>query len=400
MAQFAYRAMDAKGRIARGHLDAVNSMDLEMRLRRMNLDLIRFSAAGPKARLLKGGIGRRELINFCFHLEQLFRSGVPIIEALTDLRDSVNHPQFREVLANVIESIEGGKRLSEALAEHPKVFDNVFVALVDAGERSGKLDEVLRNLTENLKWQDEIASQTLTIMLYPVVTAVVTLAAVIVLLTLVVPKLAAIVQIMQPQLDTSTKILIAVSAFASKYWPVIVLAPVALGFLGFYLIKTNSRLRYDFDGWKLRLPIFGTVYQKIILARFATFFALMYSTGIGVLDCLRVTEKIAGNKVIEDGLQRVGEAIAEGHGVTDGFQRVGLFPPLVLRMIRVGETTGALDTALGNVGYFYNREVKEAIARAQQLIQPTMLLILLAIFVFVLVPVFSPIYDAITKVKF
>lgn len=393
--------MDPQGRTLRGNLDAINDMDLEMRLRRMNLDLIHFKPlAANRFTLLAPGIGRRELINFCFHLEQLFQAGVPIIEALVDLRDSVTHPQFREVLANVIESIEGGKRLSEALAQHPKVFDNVFVALVDSGERSGRLGEVLNSLTENLKWQDEIASQTFTLMLYPMVTGVVVIGAAVVLLTLVVPKLAQIVKMMQPELSFSTKLLVAVSQFMIDWWWLVMLVPVILVALGAYFIRVNPQLQFNIDGWKLRMPIIGPVYERIVLARFSTFFALMFASGISVLDCLRVTERIVGNKVIEDGLQRVGQAIAEGQGITEGFQRVGLFPPLVLRMIRVGESTGALGRALGNVGYFFDREVKEAISRAQQLIQPMMLLILVTIFGLVLLPIFGPIYDAISKVKF
>ena len=139
--------------------------------------------------------------------------------------------------------------------------------------------------------------------------------------------------------------------------------------------------------------------QKIILARFATFFALMYAAGISILDCIRISERISGNKVIEQGLARAGRSIADGQGLTQAFQSVALFPPLVLRMLKVGEGTGALDDALRNVSYFYNREVKESITNVQKLIEPLMILILGTLFVLVLMPVFGPIYDAIGKVK-
>jgi type IV pilus assembly protein PilC len=401
MAQFTYRAMDGGGKILRGNLDAVNALDLEMRLKRMSLDLITFR---PASRLRHYAFGkpvkRPEVINFCFHMEQLLRSGVPIIEALTDLRDTVTHPQFREVIANVLEAIEGGKTFSDALADHARVFDDVFVALVRAGEASGQLPEVLARLTENLKWQDEIAAQTKIIMIYPSLSAVVVLVAVAVLLLYVVPNLAQALQTLQPEMSTGVKTILAVSNFLKHYWLIVAILPVLLIVGVVAMIRSSGRAALAWDAIKFKLPLIGTVMQKIVLARFSTFFALMYSSGVSILDCIRISEKITGNKVIEEGLARVGRAIAEGQGLTQGFQNVGLFPPLVLRMLRVGETTGALDRALDNVGYFYNRDVRESIAGAQQRIQPIMIAVLGGIFVLVLLPVIGPIYDAISKVKF
>jgi type IV pilus assembly protein PilC len=330
----------------------------------------------------------------------LLRSGVPIIEALTDLRDTVTHPQFREVIANVLEAIEGGKIFSDALADHPRVFDDVFVALVRAGEASGQLPEVLARLTENLKWQDEIAAQTKIIMIYPTLSAVVVLIAVAVLLLYVVPNLAQALQTLQPEMSTGVKAILAVANFLRHYWLIAATLPVLLVVGVVALIRASGRAKLAWDAVKFKLPLVGSVMQKIVLARFSTFFALMYSSGISILDCIRISEKITGNKVIEEGLARVGRSIAEGQGLTQGFQNVGLFPPLVLRMLRVGETTGALDRALNNVGYFYNRDVRESIAGAQQRIQPIMIAILGGIFILVLLPVVGPVYDAISKVKF
>ena len=397
---FAYRAMDSQGKIVRGSVDAVNSLDLEMRLKRMSLDLITSSPA----RVLKGlqfgtPINRQELINFCFHLEQLLHAGVPIIDALIDLRDSVEKPVFREILANMIELIEGGKTFSDALAEHPRVFDAVFVSLVRSGEASGQLGAVLSKLTENLKWQDEIAKQTRNIIIYPAVTGVVVLGVIFFLMIYLVPKLVTVIRTLDSNIATSTKILIAVSNFFVSYWYIALFVPIAsIGLFGAWA-KSSSKLRYRIDEWKLRLPIIGAVNRRIILARFSTFFALMYVSGITILDCIRISEKIAGNKVIEGGLEQVGRSIADGKSLTEAFQNVGLFPPLVLRMLRVGEATGGLDQALNNVSYFYNRDVKEAIEGVQKLIEPMTILVIGAILVLTLLPVFGPIYDAIGKVK-
>lgn len=398
--QFAYRAMDTQGKIIRGSIDAVNALDLEMRLRRMNLDLI----AGNPSRALKSlqfgsPINRQELINFCFHLEQLLHAGVPIIDALVDLRDSVDKPQFREVLANMIETIEGGKTLSESLIEHPRIFDTVFVSLVRAGEVSGQLGEVLSKLTDNLKWQDEIAKQTRNIVIYPAVTGTVVLGVVFFLMIYLVPKLVMVIRTLESEIATSTKILIAVSNFFVNYWYVALFVPIILIVAFGAWAKSSSDLRYRIDQFKLQMPIIGAVNRRIILARFSTFFALMYASGITILECIRISEKIAGNKVIEAGLEQVGRSIADGKSLTEAFQSVGLFPPLVLRMLKVGEATGGLDTALRNVSYFYNRDVKEAIDAVQKLIEPMTILVIGAILVLTLLPVFGPIYDAISKVK-
>lgn len=398
--QFAYRAMDTQGKIIRGSIDAVNALDLEMRLRRMNLDLI----VGNPSRALKSvqfgsPINRQELINFCFHLEQLLHAGVPIIDALVDLRDSVDKPQFREVLANMIETIEGGKTLSESLIEHPRIFDTVFVSLVRAGEVSGQLGEVLSKLTDNLKWQDEIAKQTRNIVIYPAVTGTVVLGVVFFLMIYLVPKLVTVIRTLESEIATSTKILIAVSNFFVNYWYVALFVPIILIVALGAWAKSSSDLRYRIDQFKLQMPIIGAVNRRIILARFSTFFALMYASGITILECIRISEKIAGNKVIEAGLEQVGRSIADGKSLTEAFQSVGLFPPLVLRMLKVGEATGGLDTALRNVSYFYNRDVKEAIDAVQKLIEPMTILVIGAILVLTLLPVFGPIYDAISKVK-
>lgn len=398
--QFAYRAMDVQGKMIRGNLDAVNALDLEMRLKRMSLDLVTSRPARVFKSLQFGSpIGRQELINFCFHLEQLLRAGVPIIEGLIDLRDSVDKPHFREVLANLIETIEGGKTLSEALSEHPRLFDTVFVSLVRAGEKSGQLSLVLLKLTENLKWQDEIAKQTRNIVIYPAVTGVVVLGVVFFLMIYLVPKLASVIRTLDSNVATSTKILIAVSNFFVNYWYVILAIPIILIFAFGALAQSNAKFRYRLDELKLNLPLIGEVNRRIILARFSTFFALMYASGISILECIRISEKIAGNKVIETGLAEVGQAIADGTSLTEGFRSVGLFPPLVLRMLRVGETTGGLDTALNNVSYFYTRDVKEAIEAVQRLIEPLTILVIGSILVMTLMPVFGPIYDAISKVK-
>jgi type IV pilus assembly protein PilC len=400
MALFAYRAIDVDGRISSGNLDAANSVDLELRLRRLGLDLLTFDSVKRSTAARTRNVTRSELITFCFHLSQLLKAGVNIIEALADLRDTVDNPGFRQVIASVVEDIEGGLKLSEAMANHGYCFDSVFVALVRAGEQSGTLTNVLDELSENLKWQDEMASQAKRALVYPAIVMVVIFGVIFVLMTVLVPQLAATFKTLVPKLPRETEILIMLSNFFVRWWYLVLGVPVVVVVGGWFFAKTNEKAQRSLDGLGLKLPVLGQIRQKIILARFSTYFAMLYRAGISVLDCIQICEKIVGNRVMEEGLQRVGRSISEGQGISQAFIATKLFPPLVLRMLRVGESTGALDVALLNVSYFYNREVRENIARMQTLLGPATTVVLGGLIIAILYSIFLPIYDVIAKIKF
>jgi type IV pilus assembly protein PilC len=396
---YAYKAMNTAGGIVLGRMDATNAVDLELRLKRMDLDYIRGKPVRPGGWFGGALVSRRQLINFCFHLEQLTRAGVPILDGLTDLRDSLENPHFREVIAGIIESIDGGRTLSQAMTEHPRVFDGVFVSLVAAGEATGHLPEVLKNLVESLKWQDELAAQTKKLIMYPAFMGTVVIAVVLFMMIYLVPKMVGFITNMGQQLPLHTRLLIATSDIFVNYWYLVIGLPIlaAIGLAG--LVRTSHAARLRFDDFKLKLPLVGGILRKIILARFAGIFAMMYASGISILDSLHATEGIVGNQAIRAGLARVGEMIAEGQSITVAFQNVGLFPPLVVRMLRVGENTGGLDTALTNVSYFYSRDVRESIARAQAMIEPVLTVLLGLVLGWVMLSVLGPIYDTITKLK-
>ena len=400
MALFAYRAVDADGRVSTGNLDAANAIDLELRLKRLGLDLLTFEGVKRSTAARTRNVTRTELITFCFHLSQLLKAGVNIIEALTDLRDTVDNPGFRQVIASLLEDIEGGQKLSEAMNNHGYCFDSVFVALVRAGEQSGQLTEVLDELSENLKWQDEMASQAKKAMIYPLIVMVVIVGVIFVLMTVLVPQLAATFKTLVPKLPRETEVLIALSDFFVRWWYLLLGIPIIGGFVVWTMARTNEGIQRAVDHMTLRMPVLGELRQKIILARFSTYFAMLYRAGISVLECIHISEKIVGNRVMEEGLQRVGRSISEGQGISQAFVATKLFPPLVLRMLRVGESTGALDTALLNVSYFYNRQVRDGIARMQTLLGPATTIVLGILIIAILYSIFLPIYDVISKIKF
>jgi type IV pilus assembly protein PilC len=400
MPLFTYKAVDSRGKSVMGRVEAVNLFDLEQRLSRMDLDLISGAPSRHKTRFLGGGIARQDLINFCFHLEQLASAGVPVTEGLTDLRESVENPRFREVVAGLVESIEGGRSLSQALAEFPEVFGKVFVSLVRSGEQTGKLSEVLKSLTETLKWEDELAAQTKKLMIYPAFVGGIVLLVTFFLMVYLVPQMTGFIRNMGEAIPLQTRILMAVSSFFVNYWYAILALPFVLWFGLKFAVKSSPAVEYAMDRYKISMPLLGPILRKIILSRFVASFAMMYSSGITVLDAIRSCEEIVGNKPLELALKSAGQQIAEGKGLTAAFQDLDLFPPLVIRMMRIGENTGALDTALLNVSYFYNREVKEAIGKVQAMIEPALTLVLGAILGWVMLSVLGPVYDSISKLKF
>lgn len=399
MPLYTYKAVDPGGRAVLGRIDALNIVDLEMRLRRMELDLVTGEPVSNRMLLGSARVPRRELINFCFHLEQLARAGVPILEGLMDLRDSLEHPRFREVVASLIEAIEGGQTLSQAMEGQRKVFDKVFVSLIRSGEASGRLPEVLRTLTESLKWEDELVSQTRKLMIYPAFVGTVVVAATFFLMLYMVPQLKQFVRNMGQVLPLQTRALFFVSDLLIAYWYVVVLLPV-LAFAGLHIaLRFSPSAQVRLDALKLRLPLVGEILRKIILARFANTFALLYASGIPIIESIRTTQDVVGNLIVRRGLERVEQLIGEGHNVTAAFHSIGFFPPLVIRMLRVGETTGALDDALTNVGYFYNRDVRESVEKAQQLVEPMLTVVLGGLLGWIMLSVLGPVYDVITHIK-
>lgn len=401
MEAYRYKAINAQGRVLQGRIDAVNPADLETRLSRIGLDLVNFRELPSRSKNITGrGIRRVDLITFCFHLEHLVRAGVPILEGLSDLRDTIDNKQLREVTAALIESIEGGKNLSGAMSDFPFVFPTVFVSLIRAGEESGQLNRVLDKLIENLKWQDEQAAQTKKLLIYPAIVTVVVTAVLFFLMLYVVPQLISFLNTMGQELPLQTKALIATSNFIADYWYIVILTPILLVVAGVIGFKSNPKFAERVDDYLLHVPMIGPVLKKLIVTRVCSVFSIMYSSGITVLECIRTAESVAGNRAVETALRDAGRQIADGGGIAKSFAATGLFPPLVVRMLRVGENTGALEDALDNVSYFYARDVAESVSRLQALIMPTLTIVLGAVLFWIIISVMGPIYDLFTQIDF
>lgn len=400
MPSFKYKAVDKFGRPAMGQIDAQNDADLEARLERMGLDLITFRQSKKATSLFnQNKVTQQDLVMFCFQLEQLTSAGIPILDALNDLRESNENPFFQKVIGAISAEVEGGKLLSQALAEHPNVFDEVFISLIQAGEKTGQLPVVFNNLFNNIRWQDELITQTKKLLAYPIFVAVVVTAAVIFLMIYLVPEMVGFLNNMGQSLPLNTRILIGISNIFQDYWWLILATPILAFFMITSLVKTNSVARYQFDMFKLNLPFTGPILHKIIMARFARYFALMYQTGIPILDAIKICENIVGNRVVADALRRAYTQINAGDSMSDSFQNAGLFSPLVVRMIRVGENTGALDKSLLNISYFYDRDVNDSMQKMLKMIEPTLTVILGCILAFIMFSVLGPVYDSFSQLN-
>lgn len=397
MQTFRYLAVNVDGRQVRGRVLAQHLADVELQLQRRALALIDARPVGAWLVWHKKRVSRQDIITFCFHLEQLLSAGVPLVEALQDLCSSVNDP-LQSVLAHVLADIENGANFSQALAQHPAFFDVLFVRLIAAAEVAGQLPRVLLEIIDNLRWQDETDKQIKRALLYPMMVCGVLLGAFLVILLYVVPQLAVFIQEMYQEIPLQTRILLWMSDTLLNHGFWLLLIPVSIILLFVFWRKTDHTAALRMDRLKLKIWLLGSIMKQVIMARFAYFMALLYASGISVLDCIKISERIVGNQAVAADLHQIRQRIEAGQGISESFALAQMFPPLVLRMIKVGETTGALDVALRNVHRFYAREAKESMERLIVMLSPSLILILALLWGWVIMSLLGPIYNLIETI--
>ena len=401
MPLFKYKAIDASGKFIQGSLDARNASDLELRLEKMEMDLVKFKAKEHGVDLFgKNKIGRRDLINFSFYLEQLTRAGVPILEGLADLRDGEENPTFRDIITGVIEGIEGGNSFSQALGLYPKIFDDVFVSLIKVGERSGKMSEVLIDITSTLKWQDELLAKAKSIMTYPAVMGSLVISVVLGMMVFIVPDIMQAIVGLGGEIPLETRALMAVSNFLVHFWYLVIFGPIVIVFVLSYFYKTSNKARFKMDGLFLKIWLIGPISEKIKISRFTRYFALMFASGITVLDAIDLSKSVVSNSVLEDGIDKAWQQISEGGSISESFKNIGIFPPLVVRMLRVGEASGQMDKSLNNVSYFFDRDINDSIEKMEPIIQTGMMTTIGIVVLWLAMAVLGPIYDTIGSIDY
>lgn len=397
---FNYKAVNTSGRAVKGELMADNELDLEAKLKALGLDLVDSREVKAKKPSMFSKIKLKDMIVFCLHMEQLDRAGVPLHEALADARDATDSPKLHNVLASVYETIKSGETFSAALSKHPAVFNDVFVGLIAAGEKTGNLRESYHNLSEHMKWTSELQRKVRKAMTYPIILTIVLSGVIAILMLFVVPKMVQFIIAQGFDLPIHTRALIAFSKFFGDYWYLIFSMPVALVMLLFTLYKVSEPFAYRFDRIMLKMPIFGKVISKINMARFTHFFAVMFNSGIDILDSLLAGRKVVSNRVLKEAIDLVHSSVMDGNRITDSIKMSSQFPNLVVRMFKIGEDSGNLGDALDNINYFYKREVNDAVDGMIAMIQPAMTVVLGIIIFWVIAAVFGPLYGSFSKMKF
>ena len=399
MSLYRYRALDANGRIVKGGREAINEWDLEAGLREAGLVLVAARVVRRRGGMRQKLLSRRELIDFFYYLEMLAQAGVPVVDALRDLGESAGTPSVRQAATTTVDAIVKGETLAGALAA-TRAIPEEFVRLIATGELAGNLPAVLHEIVRSLKWRDELASRTKKALMYPSFALVVIAGVVTFLMSYLVPQLVSFLINMGQEQPLHTRALIAVSDFMSKWWYLVFSAPVAVGLLLAVIARFNRDFRAFLHGRLLEIPALGPLFKKLVLARLVDTLALMYRSGVPILDALAQAAEAITNLAVRDAVQRARQIVAEGTPLSEAFAREALFPPLVVRMLRVGESTGALDEALGNVSYFYMRDIDDAVNKLHSMIEPVLTVVLGLLLGWIMLSVLGPIYDTITKIEY
>ncbi len=401
MINYKYSAVNDLGRTIKGTMAAANSDDLEARLKEIGLDIIDYrEIEDKKTSFFAKNITARDLIMFCIHMEQLDKAGVPLMDALADLRDTSDSPRLKELMAQIYESVKGGKMLSAALAEHPRIFGEVFTGLVAAGEKTGHMSDSFGHLSHHIKWNEDIRRKVKKSIRYPIILLVMMVAVISIMMLFVVPQLSSFMLSQGFDLPLHTRALIWTSDTFVKYWYAILGIPTVAVVVIIMMYRSSEDFAYQVDKIALKTPFVGKNISKIDLARFSQFFSVTFMSGIDILECLRTAQNVVGNRIIKEAIQYVRRSVSEGNSLTSSLKVSNQFPSLVIRMFKIGEESGEMGKALDNINFFYEREVNDSVESTVELIQPALTIILGGVLFWITAAVFGPLYDSFTKMSF
>jgi type IV pilus assembly protein PilC len=412
MPVYQYHAVDDRGRNRTGTLPASDESGLDQKLREAGLWLTEAKVEAKKTTAastrtskvrdfkLRGGRGRRELIEFCTLMTFQVKAGVTIVRALDVVAQDCKNDGFREVLLDIQRQIESGMTLHETLSLYPGVFTLHFVSVIRAGETSSHLPESFEDLRAYFEWVDQMVNQVRQATLYPAIVAFVILCFAIFLFTFIVPTFAHLLGSLGVELPLITKIVFGLGAFFHTYWWFSTLLLLTL-VVGIPLAKRYSpAFLLRWDGWKLHYPIFGELNLMLALSRFTHNFSILYRSGLPILQAFRACQSgMIGNKVIEKAVGVLEEEVKAGSTITEAMHRQGVFPALLIRMISVGEISGNLDKALDNVSDYYNQVIPRRIKTVFSVAEPLLMVVLIFIVGCVALAIYLPIIALMGAIK-
>jgi type IV pilus assembly protein PilC len=398
MSLFIWEGTDPSGKKVRGEMEAATSQQVynALRAKRINPNTKKIRVKGAldkeiKLPARKKKVKLKDIVVFTRQFATMIDAGLPLVQGLDILSRGHDNPAMKGVLSDVKEQVQNGGTLADGMKRHPKVFDDLFTNMVQAGEAGGVLDVILERMADYLEKSDRLRRQIKTAMIYP---SVVVMAAIIVtsiLLIFVIPTFAELFKGFGAALPAPTRLVIALSNFMTDNW-YLIFGTMFGGFWFYKRFASTDRGKEVIHPIALKLPIFGDLIRKVAVARFSRTLSTMVSSGVPILDALAICARTAGNKVVETEITKVRISISEGKTIAEPLQLSSIFPPMVVSMISVGESTGALDAMLGKIADFYDDEVDNAVQGMKQLIEPIMILVLGTLVGGLVVAMYLPIF--------
>jgi type IV pilus assembly protein PilC len=403
MAEYLYEALDKSGKQVRGVIEANNEEVIIEKLRGMGYYPLKVVPHKKKAsefdifalpiiRNIAYRIRSKHIMTFTRQLATLIDAGLPILRSLYILQEQVESVVFKEKINEMARDIEGGSSLSEAMAKHPKVFDNLYVNMVRAGEIGGVLEAVLNKISEFLERRQALISKVRAAMMYP--TVVLTLATIIVsvILTVIIPKFEEIFNQLGAQLPGLTLMLITASRLIARHTIFVIIGVIAIVFI-YKRINRTREGKYFFDRIKLKLPVFGELLRKIAIVRFAGTLATLINAGVPILQSLDIVRDTSGNEVVARAMDKVYQSVKDGETIHEPLRGEKIFPPLVVHMVAVGEETGAIDQMLNKVAEAYQREVDDTVNALASILEPLLIVFLGAVIGTIVIALYLPLFS-------
>lgn len=400
---FNYKAKNQTGQIENGKVEAADRDAAAQVLRERGLFIINikdFKEGLFKEGSLKikigSGVNMSELVTFTRQLATMIQAGLSLTQSLKILADQAK-PDFAEIIKQLLADIESGMSLGDALARHPKVFNETYIQLVKAGETGGALDEVFERLADYMESQKEFKGKVTSALIYPAVVVLVMVGVVILMLVMVIPQLVSVFEEFGAELPLPTRILIGMSNFMVGYWWVLIVAIVAISSF-FYVWKKKEKNQYLMDRFLLNMPVVGDLQKKVILADFSSTLSLLLRTGIPVVESLKLATRGVTNLVYKYELHDVEDKVVRGVSMAKSIGIYSDFPPIVPQMIQVGEETGQLDEVLAKVANYFKSESDRAIGNIMTAIEPLIMVVLGAGVAFLVMAIILPINDLANQI--
>jgi type IV pilus assembly protein PilC len=397
---FTWEGKTRSGEVKKGQMEATDEASVHQRLRSMSLQNVKVRKKSQFSFKLPGigGITQKDVVIFTRQFATMIDAGLPLVQCLDILASQLDNLAFREVLTKVKVKVESGSTLADALKDHPKVFDTLFVQLVAAGEIGGILDTILNRLAAYIEKNEKLKSKVKGAMVYPSIVLIVAIGVTVVLLLFVTPTFEKMFKDFGGAMPAPTQMVIDLSKFLQKYILLMIGVGIAAA-IAFKTWKNTKKGREHWDRFTIQTPIFGPLIRKVAVARFTRTLGTMISSGVPILDALEVVAKSAGNAMVEKAIRYTKEKIAEGKTIVQPLAETNVFPSMVVQMIGVGEATGAMDQMLNKIADFYDDEVDAAVAALTSMIEPVMMVFLGGIVGGFLIAMYLPIFSIAGSVK-